>query len=374
VKVAIVHDWLTGMRGGEKVLEVLCELFPQAKLFTLVHNKGSLSKCIEDMDISTSFIQKLPGKSRHYRQYLPLFPIAIEQFCMDDFDLVISSSHCVAKGVLVRPGTCHICYCYTPMRYIWDQYFIYFGNGKLTGVKKILIPYIAHKLRIWDVVSSNRVDYFVGISQHVVNRVRSIYKRDAKLIPPPVDVSRFRIAKKGSDSFLVVSALVPYKRIELAVSAFNRLGYPLLVVGTGPEEKMLKKMANPNIRFLGHCSDEELVELYASCKAFIFPGEEDFGITVVEAQASGVPVIAYGKGGALETVKEGKSGLFFYEATVESLIEAVKKFDTMFFDPVIIRELALLYDRSVFKSSVEDFIIEKYKEFHKGGVRYVKEV
>jgi len=374
VKVAIVHDWLTGMRGGEKVLEVLCELFPQAKLFTLVHNKGTLSKCIEEMDISTSFIQKLPGKTRHYRQYLPLFPIAIEQFCMDDFDLVISSSHCVAKGVLVRPDTCHICYCYTPMRYIWDQYFVYFGNGRLTGIKKIIIPYIAHKLRIWDVISSGRVDYFVGISRHVVKRINSIYKRDAELIPPPVDVSRFHLAKKESDCFLVVSALVPYKRIELAVNAFNSLGYPLLIVGTGPEEKNLKKIAKPNIRFLGHSSDDELVELYASCKAFIFPGEEDFGITVVEAQASGLPVIAYGKGGALETVTEGTSGLFFYEPTVPSLIEAIKKFDTMFFDPAIIRKLSLLYDRRVFKSNVEDFIMKKYKEFHKGRVHNVKEV
>ena len=364
--IAIVHDWLVSMRGGEKVLEVLCELFPNATLFTLVHDKGKCSPAIERMNIKTSFLQKLPSSTKKYQYYLPLFPTAIEQFDMGDFDLVISSSHAAAKGVHVRNSALHICYCYTPMRYIWDQYEQYFGKNRASAVNRIAMKLSLNYLRKWDIVSSKRVNEFIGISNAVRERIGRIYNRDAAVIFPPVDVNRFSVSKKDEGYYLIVSALVPYKMVDLAVEAFNRLGERLIVIGTGNQEKKLKSMAKTNIEFLGWANDDEVRKYYEGCRALIFPGEEDFGIVPVEAMACGKPVIAFGKGGALETVIDGVTGSFFHEQRPQSLEQAVRDFSNLNFKPEEMRKYALRFDRESFKAKIEKFILQKW-ESHIGG-------
>jgi len=361
--IALVHDWLVNMRGGEKVLEVLCELFPNAKLFTLVHHKGKLSPPIERMEIKTSFIQKLPSATSKYQYYLPLFPTAIEQFDMREYDLVISSSHAVAKGVRVRKDALHVCYCYTPMRYIWDQYEQYFGKDRASFVARASMKIFVNYLRRWDVTSSKSVNEFIGISEAIRERIRRTYNRDSIVIYPPVNTKSFSLSQKNDGYYLIVSALVPYKMVDLAIEAFNRLNSRLIIIGSGGEEQKLKHIANKNIEFLGWVNDEEITKYYAGCSALIFPGEEDFGIVPVEAMASGKPVIAFGKGGALETVVDLKTGLFFKDRNAESLIEAINKFEGMSFDPVAIREHSLRFDRSIFKESIEKFIQTKCGEF-----------
>ena len=365
MKIAIIHDWLVGMRGGERCLEVFCELFPQADLYTLLYVPGSVSPLIEKMSIKTSFIQNLPFSKKGYRCYLPLFPMAVERFDLKDYDLILSCSHCVAKGGIPSPDALHISYLLTPMRYAWDMYREYFGQNRHR-----IIPLFIHYLRIWDVMSSKRVDRFPCISKHVANRVMKFYRREAEVIYPPVDTSRFRLRQEKEDFFLIVSSLVPYKRIDLAIEAFNRLGYPLKIIGSGPEEKSLRPRAGSNVTFLGWQPDEAVADYYSKCRALILPGEEDFGITPVEAMASGRPVIAYGRGGGLETIiscdrpreKEGKAptGLFFHEPSVESLMNAVKRFSEIEkeFDPAAIRNHALQWDREIFKEKIKSYIFE----------------
>ncbi len=365
IKIALVHDWLTGMRGGEKVLEVLCELFSDATLFTLVHNKGSVSPTIEKMKIRTSIIQHLPNSASRYQYYLPLMPFAIERFDMSEFDFIISSSHAVAKGVRTRKNAIHICYCHTPMRYIWDQYENYFSKTQSGLATRTAMGLFRRYLQNWDVKSSSGVNYFIANSKNVQERIKRIYNRESEVIYPPVETSRFKISKNEGEYFLIVSALVPYKRIDIAVDAFNEIGERLVIVGVGSELEKLKKMANTNIEFHGWASDEKLTDYYANCKALIFPGEEDFGIVPLEAMASGKPVIAYGKGGALETVigdGENKTGIFFQEQTKASLIEAVKKFDNQKYDAAAIHKHALQFDRSIFKSMIKNYINEKLQE------------
>lgn len=361
MKVAIIHDWLTGMRGGERCLEVLCELFPNADLYTLLHISGSVSSAIESMNIETSFIQTLPFSKNNHRMYLPLFPMAIERFDLKKYDLILSCSHCVAKGIVPPPHGLHISYLLTPMRYAWDMYGDYFGKKK-----KMLIPFFLHYLRMWDVISSQRVDYFLCISNHVANRIKKFYRRDAEIIYPPVEGSRFTSRKGKDDFFLIVSSLVPYKRIDLAIGAFNRLGHSLKIIGSGPEEKRLKAMAKSNVEFLGWQPDDALADIYSSCRALIFPGEEDLGIVPLEAMASGRAVIAYGRGGTLETVvphgeAEVPTGLFFQEQTVDSLVDAMRRFFHIEkdFDPVRIRSHALRWDREVFKKKIKMSILQK---------------
>jgi glycosyltransferase involved in cell wall biosynthesis len=358
-KIALVHDWLTGMRGGEKCLEVLCELFPQATLFTLLHNKGSVSPTIERLTIQTSFVQHLPFVAAKYRNYLPLFPKAIGRFDFRDYDLIISTSHCVAKGAIPRSDAIHICYCHTPMRYVWELFDDYFGVEKVGYVKHKLISRIAVSLREWDVRTANRVHHYIANSNNVRERIKQHYRRDAVVIYPPVDTSLFQLSTKNEDYFLIVTAMAPYKRVDLAVEAFNRLGERLLVIGGGPEEENLKKLAKKNIEFLGWQPSERLHKYYAGCRALIFPGVEDFGIVPVEAMACGKPVIAFGKGGALETVISGKTGLFFSEQTVESLIAAVKQFDEGQFSPEAIRVHALQFDKEIYRRKMREFIEEK---------------
>jgi glycosyltransferase involved in cell wall biosynthesis len=354
--IALVHDWLTGMRGGEKVLEVLCELFPEATLFTLVHKKGSSSPAIENMKIRTSIIQHLPKSESRYQYYLPLMPFAIERFNLNEFDIVISSSHAVAKGVRVRKDAVHICYCHTPMRYIWDQYENYFGKGKSNFPVRTAMKFFRNYLQRWDVESSSGVNYFIANSKNVQERIKRIYNRDSEVIYPPVEASRFKVSTRDDGYFLIVSALVPYKRIDLAVEAFNEIGERLVIVGVGSELEKLKNSAKPNIEFHGWASDEKLADYYADCKALIFPGEEDFGIVPLEAMASGKPVIAFAKGGALETVVENRTGIFFKEQIKESLIDAVRKFSSEMFNPNEIHRHALGFDRKIFKDKIQTYI------------------
>jgi glycosyltransferase involved in cell wall biosynthesis len=365
MKIAIIHDWLVGMRGGERCLEVFCELFPQADLYTLLHVPGSVSPLIEKMSIKTSFIQNLPFSKKGYRCYLPLFPMAVERFDLKDYDLILSCSHCVAKGVIPSPNALHISYLLTPMRYTWDMYREYFGKNR-----HLMIPVFIHYLRIWDVISSKRVDRFACISKHVANRIMKYYRREAEVIYPPVDTSRFQLRHEKEDFFLIVSSFVPYKRIDLAIEAFNRLGYPLTIIGSGPEEKSLRHRAGSNVTFLGWQPDEAVADYYSKCRALILPGEEDFGITPLEAMASGKPVIAYGRGGGLETIiscdqpggAKGKAptGLFFHAPNVESLMNAVKRFSDIEkeFDPAAIRNHARQWDREIFKEKIKRYIFE----------------
>lgn len=370
LSVAIVHDWLTGMRGGEKVLEIVCELFPRADLFTLLYNRGTVSQTIASHRIFTSFIDRLPLKKTRYRHYLPLFPTAIERFNFKNYDLILSTSHAVAKGVITPPDTLHISYLHTPMRYVWDMYGEYFGPDKTGCLSRKLIPFFANYLRMWDVTSSNRVDWFLANSQHVGNRIKKYYGRDATVIHPPVDTAQFSVSRVSGDYYLIVSALVPYKKIDLAVHAFNQLKKPLLVVGSGAQRKKLRRMAEPNIEFIPWQSAEKLLNYYGNCRALIFPGEEDFGIVPVEAMACGKPVIAFAKGGALETVigYDGENastatGIFFHHQHPDRLVEAVNRFEGIEWNPEFISRHAEQFDRENFKAKISEFIREKVNHF-----------
>ena len=302
MKVALVHDWLTGMRGGERCLEVFCELFPDADLFTLLHIPGKVSPRIESMRIHTSFLQNLPGIEKYYRYYLPLMPWAIDSFNLSGYDLILSSSHCVAKGVRITGRSTHICYCFTPMRYIWDQFGAYF-SGRGRWVQSILMRLLRPFLKNWHVRSNIGVHQFIAISRYIQKKIEKDYQRESTVITPPVNTRYFSpINEPREDFFLMVGALSPYKRVDLAVEAFNKLGYPLTILGDGPELPYLRTIARSNIEFLGWSPDEQIRSHYARCRALVFPGEEDFGIVPLEAQAMGCPVIAFGKGGALETV------------------------------------------------------------------------
>jgi glycosyltransferase involved in cell wall biosynthesis len=325
MKVALVHDWLTGMRGGEKVLEVLCELFPSADLFTLFHFRGSVSPLIERHHIETSFLQRLPFPERHYRRLLPLFPRGIESFRVDGYDLVVSSSHCVAKSVKVPADVPHVCYCHSPMRYAWDQFDAYFGPERVGSLKsRLLYKPILTRLARWDARTASRVRRFVANSSYVAGRIRRYYNRAAAIVHPPVDTDFFAPGAEAPEPhFLVVSALVPYKRIDLAIDACTRAGHPLRIIGEGPDRGRLEAGASPLVTFLGPLSGATLRNEYRRAAAVLLPGEEDFGIVPVEAQACGTPVVAFGRGGALETVRHGETGVLFEEATAASLAAAL---------------------------------------------------
>lgn len=352
LRVALVHDWLTGMRGGEKCLEVLCELFPQAPLYTLIHVRGSVSPTIEDRPIHTSFVQRLPGAATHYRRYLPLFPKAIESLDLTGYDLVISTSHCVAKGVSTRPGSLHICYCHTPMRYVWDQYEEYFGKDRAGVATRLAMSVAAPYLRAWDVRTADRVHHYIANSRNVQERISRIYHRTSEVICPPVDVERFTVSNRPREFAVMVTALVPYKRVDLAVESFNRSGKRLVIVGKGPEFEHLRSAARSNVEFLGWKSDDELAELYQRATMLIFPGEEDFGIVPLEAMASGTPVVAYGKGGALETVVDGKTGVFFKDQNVDSLDDALRRAASITWNAGQIREHARLFSRDIYRRNM----------------------
>ncbi|NUN70085.1 MAG: glycosyltransferase [Bacteroidetes bacterium] len=350
------------MRGGEKCLEVLCELFPDAPIYTLLHNPGTMSPVIERHRFVTSFIDRLPAKRTQYRRYLPLFPLAISRFDLSEYDLVVSTSHAVAKSVRVRPDALHICYCHTPMRYVWDMYEEYFGKGKAGLVTRLAMRVLRPFLQRWDAATADRVHYYIANSENVRQRIRRYYKRDAEVIFPPVDTDRFQCSTVDDHFHLIVSALVPYKRVDLAVQVFNTTGKRLVIAGTGPETAALRAMAGPNIEFLGWQSDEQLAQLYARCTALIFPGVEDFGIVPLEAQASGKPVIAFGQGGALETVIDGVTGVFFDRQTAASLQQAVTACESLRFDPRAIRAHAERFSRPHYRHSMERSIQDKVRQ------------
>jgi glycosyltransferase involved in cell wall biosynthesis len=355
------------MRGGEKVLEALCQLYPDATIFTLLHKKGSVSHFIERMEIKTSFIQKFPFAASKYRYYLPFFPTAMELFNLEEFNIIISSSHCVAKGAIIPQNSLHICYCHTPMRYAWNMYYEYFNKQRVGLISRITIPFFINYLRIWDIVSSNRVDYFIANSKNVSQRIKKFYNRSSVVIHPPIDTDFFQPGTHKKDFFLIVSALAPYKKISLAIETFNQLKVPLKVVGIGSELRRLKKMAKSNIEFLGWVSNEELLELYQQCRAFIFPGEEDFGICPLEAQACGKPVVAFARGGILETVSDGKTGVFFHKATVDALIQAIDKVEKISFNKESIRQNALRFSKEKFKQKICEYIKECLEKHNKGS-------
>lgn len=323
LNVVLCHDWLTGMRGGEKVLEILCQAFPEAPIFTMIHNPGSVSDIINSHDIKTSYLQNVPGIMDHYRMFLPLFPSAVKGMHPPEADLVISTSHCIAKSLQPHKGCRHLCYCFTPMRYAWTFFDEYFGDSV---AKRMAARPILAWLRRWDRNTSRRVDRFVAISSHVQERINRFYGRDADIVFPPVETGRLTAGDEmPGDYDLIVSALVPYKRVDLAVNAYTRMNRPLKIVGIGSELGRLRKMAGPSIEFLEWLPDSDVHDLYRKCRMLIFPGEEDFGIVPLEAQACGRPVVAFRKGGALETVVDGQTGVFFEEQTEQSLTDAIER-------------------------------------------------
>jgi glycosyltransferase involved in cell wall biosynthesis len=365
MRVALVHDWLTGLRGGEKALEHLCALFPEAELFTLVQRPGSTSATIERRPVHRSPIQSLPFGVSHYRHYLPLFPTAVEFFDFDRFDLVVSCSHCVAKSVVVPPRTRHLCYCLTPMRYAWDQFDAYFGPERVGALGSALLrPVLGHLAR-WDRATSGRVHRYLAISQYVARRIRLYYNRESTVVYPPVDTEFYQPATAIDDTlpsatggYLVVSALVPYKRIELAIGAARRAGVPLTIVGDGPERRRLEGLAQgtPGITFTGRLSDEALRARYQSATALLFPGEEDFGIVPLEAQAAGCPVVALGRGGVLETVVDGETGLLMDEVTEGTMAEALTRAATLPWDRSRIRAHAERFGRDRFLKEMTEIV------------------
>lgn len=353
-RTAVVHDWLTGMRGGEKVLEAVLPMAPGAPIFTLFHVPGSVSAKIEAHPIRTSFLQRAPGARRHYRRYLPLFPAAVEDFDLAGFRRVISTSHCVAKGAIPPPDAYHVCYCHTPMRYAWDQEHAYFPRRR--GVVARLRGLILSRLRAWDVASAPRVDLFVANSRFVARRIQRYYGRRATVIHPPVDVSFFAASagegapEAGAAPYaLAVSALAPYKRLELAIEACERKGLELRIVGTGPEARRLERSAGEHTRFLGRVDGAELRRLYRGARCFVQPGVEDFGIAPVEALAAGTPVVAAGRGGVLDIVKDGAHGVLYDpEGGADALVAAIDKLDEIRFNELNLARRAEIFSMECF--------------------------
>lgn len=366
VNTALIHEWLVTLAGAESVLHSIYKLYP-GTIYTLFHDPEEVQGAIwNGTRIKTSLLQRFPLGQKHHRVFLPLFPMAIEQFDLREHKVIISSSYAVAKGALTSSDQLHICYCHSPMRYIWDLTFEYLeAAGLHGGLKSFLVRMILHYIRIWDTVSANRVNEFIANSHYIAHRIAKCYNRSAHVIYPPVDVDRFYLGKHRQNYFVTISRLVPYKRIDIIIEAFNHLKLPLVVIGDGPSMKALKNIAGPTIDIVGHRSESEVEELLSNARAFVFSAEEDFGIVNVEAQASGLPVIAFGRGGALETVIDGKTGLFFKRQTTLSLIEAVQEFleKEESFDPQIIRKNAERFPRSRFEQEFKVFVDAAWEKF-----------
>jgi glycosyltransferase involved in cell wall biosynthesis len=368
MRVAIVHYWLLNMRGGEKVLESLCGMYPQADIFTHVYNPNAISKTIKSHRVTTTFIDSLPWSKRFYRDYLPLMPLALEQLDLSGYDLVISCESGPAKGIIPAPHALHVCYCHTPMRYLWNMYHEYRREAGL--VIRSLMPPVAHYLRAWDALVATRVDHFIANSETVAERIKRYYRRNSDVVYPPVATDDFSIAPRDElgDYYLMVGELVSYKRPDLAIDAFNALGKKLIVIGGGQLLDYLRKRAGPTVSLLGPQPFDVLRHHYARCRALIFPGEEDFGIVPVEAMASGRPVIAYRGGGATETVVDGLTGLFFDEQTVPALSAAVARFEAAEFSPERIRAHALKFSEDRFtremRAKIDSYFAEREARPH----------
>lgn len=366
LKIAIVADWLTNRGGAERVALTLSDLFPNADIYTSVFKLRVFPE-LKDRNVHVSFLQTMPLGQKH--QLWPhLRPRAFEEFNLDDYDIVISSASAEAKGVITLPATLHICYCHTPTRYYWSHYHYYLENpeyGPLNPIVKWMMPRLVHKLRLWDRVAADRVDVFIANSKTTAARIRKYYEANSTVIYPPVDARRFNISREVKDYYLIVGRQTGYKRTDIAIEAFNRLGWPLKVVGTGPALRKWMMKAKRNIEFLGRVGDEEVARLMSHCQALVFPQEEDAGIVPLEAMACGRPVIAYRAGGATETVVEGKTGLFFKEQTAASLLAAVKQHSKMTWHPNSIREHALKFDSSIFRRKIRNFVAEFYAEYSK---------
>lgn len=369
MKIAIVHDYLNQRGGAERVVAVFHEMFPKAPIFTSIVDWADLLPDLAGADIRPSWMQKLPGLKRHFKKYLPFYPQAIESHDLRGYDLILSSSSSFAKGAIKGRNALHICYCYTPMRFTWD-YENYVKREKLSFLVRKILPFVISRLKRWDLRTSSRPNHYIAISNAVRQRIKDIYGKDAEVIFPPVDAKKYQPQSHVDNFYLIVSRLNSYKRIDLAVAAFNKLGYPLKIAGSGPFLNYLRNMAYGNVTFLGRLNDEELAHYYATCKALIFPGEEDFGIVPLEANAAGRPVIAYKEGGAVDTIIEGINGLFFQESSVESLMASVESFEVgqYNFQPHKIRECALRFDKEIFKEKMIRFIDEKYAQFQKNSL------
>lgn len=370
LNVAIVHEWLVSYAGSEKVVEQVKRIFPQADIFCLVDFLDEDTHEIMGLgQTTTSFLQRIPGSRRNFRAWLPLMPLAVEQFDLSAYDLIISSSHAVAKGVLTRPDQLHISYVHTPIRYGWELQHQYLQQAGLThGIKGALTRCILHYLRLWDVASAQRVDVFVANSRFIAGRIHKTYRRPAEVIYPPVAIQRFHPAPNREDFYLTVCRFVPYKRLDLILQAFSRLGLPLVVIGDGELRSHLQASAPANIQFLGYQSDEVVADHLERCKAFVYAAEEDFGITLVEAQAAGAPVITYGRGGAVESVIEGKTGILFAEQSVDCLVEAVRRYESQTdqFDPEIISKHAEKYSTGRFRDEFQGFTSKTWEKFRRG--------
>ena len=365
MRTALVHEWLTNVAGSERVLLALHELYPEAPVYTSVFVPEEFPE-LAGADVRTSFMQRIPGAKTKHQAFPFLRTVAFERFDLSEYDVVISSCHAESKGVLTRPETLHVCYCYTPIRYYWSGYHHYLANpryGPLNPLVKAAMPYMTNYLRVWDRCAADRVDIFVAISHYVADRIWKYYRREAEVIYPPVNTSWLEISPRVDDYFLLAGRLIPYKRADIVVEAFNRLGLPLKVAGTGTELDSLRAVAGPNVEFLGRVSDQELKDLYSHCQALIFPPEEDFGIVPLEAMAAGRPVIAYRKGGAMETVVEGETGIFFDRQDTQSLVDAIKAFDAGDFEPERARQQALKFDVEVFKEKMRRFVDQAWKRF-----------
>jgi glycosyltransferase involved in cell wall biosynthesis len=364
VKVALVHEYLTAKGGAEKVFFALLEIFPNADIYTSIYNPKVI-KLSKNTQVHTSFIQNLPFARTKRQLYLALMSKAFESFDLSKYDLVISDSHSFAKGVKIHSETLHICFCHTPTRYLWLDPIKHIEESKYNPLIKKFIPWVIERLKPWDLVAAQNPQKIIANSKVVAKRIKRIYKRNAHVIYPPVDVDDFKISKKIRDYYLIISRFEPYKKTDLAIKAFNENGKKLIIIGSGTEEKKLKKLAGKTIKFLGQLTDKQKINYLEKAKALIFPQEEDFGITAVEAQSAGRPVIAYNSGGARETIINGKTGLFFEKQNVKSLNTAIARFEKMQFDPQAIKSHAQQFSKKRFQSEIKSYIIDSYKEWQK---------
>ena len=371
MKKALIHDWFSTYAGAEKCVESFTNIWDDFEIYSLIDflSGTDRDKILKGKRAHTSFIQKLPFARDKYRNYLPLFPLAIEQFDLSGYDVVLSSSHAVAKGVLTHSNQLHIAYVHTPIRYAWDLYHQYLRESGLDrGLKGVLAKYFLHKIRLWDASTANRVDHYVANSRYIAYRIQKTYGKSSDVIYPPVDVDKFTLREAKEEFYLTASRMVPYKKIDLIVEAFSQTDKKLFVIGDGPDMAKIKSKAGKNIELLGFASDETMADLMGRAKAFVFAAEEDFGITPVEAQACGTPVICFGRGGARETVRDGESGLYFMEQNAKELLAAVAKFEQNYdkFEPVKIRENSLKFSRARFEAEIKSYVEKKYEEFKDG--------